>query len=141
MCSLYVTYSYYLSSFNIYISTVPQHLQILATPLYRDLRTDILRKLETFQTLHWKHKFIITSQLASDAVDSVIHSDKWSCLIRKAYQKSDFGNLFRCLCNLFKITKHKTLPPVLDWYLVLICRIINLYYKNYVIGMPDYVML
>ena len=34
MCSLYVTYSYYLSSFNIYISTVPQHLQILATPLH-----------------------------------------------------------------------------------------------------------
>ena len=33
MCSLYVTYSYYLSSFNIYISPVPQHLQILATPL------------------------------------------------------------------------------------------------------------
>ena len=33
MCSLYVTYSHYLSSFNVYISTVPQNLQILATPL------------------------------------------------------------------------------------------------------------
>ena len=34
----------------------------------------------------------------------------------KAYRRanSDFGNLFRRLCNLFKITKHKTLPLALD---------------------------
>ena len=34
MCSLYVTCSYYLFTPYLAISTVPQHLQILTTPLY-----------------------------------------------------------------------------------------------------------
>ena len=58
MCSLYVTYSYYLSDFNVYISTVPQHLQILTTPLL----TSQAQLEVTFHTIYGflKHTVILT---------------------------------------------------------------------------------
>ena len=71
MCSLYVTYSYYLSSLYIYIyiyiSTVLQHLQILATPL----ATSLYEIIQLNVTVKWqevKQSLIFVTRLSSRAV-------------------------------------------------------------------------
>ena len=56
-------------------------------------------------------------QLASDAVDALTHLCKNGCVYKRMLteeQVSDFGNLFRCLCNLFETITYKMLPLALD---------------------------